>query len=42
MEGQKTKYVLTSEFYNKLLIMYALNQVIPELLYLLDEFEEFF
>jgi hypothetical protein len=42
MEGQETKYVLTSGYYNKLFVMYALNCVNPELLYLLDEFEEFY
>ena len=42
MQGQESKYLLKPAFYNKLFVMYALNQINPELLYLLDEFEEFF
>jgi len=42
MEKQTQKYILTPAYYKKLFVMYALNCVNPELLYLLDEFEEFF
>jgi hypothetical protein len=42
MHGQESKYLLEPQFYSKLLLFYTLNQINPELLYLCDEFEEFF
>ncbi len=42
MKEQTQKYILTPAYYKKLFVTYALNQVNPELLYLVDEFEEFF
>jgi hypothetical protein len=33
---------LEPQFYNKLMLFYILNKINPELLYLCDEFEEFF
>jgi hypothetical protein len=41
IKEQTQKYILTPAYYKKLFVMYALNCVNPELLYLLDEFEEF-
>ncbi len=42
MNGQELKYVLEPQYYNKLLLFYILNQITPELLYLCDDFEEFY
>jgi len=42
LEGQESKYVLEPQYYSKLLLFYVLEQINPELLYLCDEFEEFF
>ncbi len=41
LEKQEKKYVLTSQFYKKLLVFYVLNQLTSELLYICDTFEEF-
>jgi hypothetical protein len=42
MEGQESKYCLPSPYYYKLLLFYVLNYLNSELLYLCDEFEEFY
>ncbi len=42
MRGLESKYLLPLPYYYKLLLFSMLNKINPDLLYLLDEFEEFF
>jgi hypothetical protein len=42
MHGQEEKYILKPEYYKKLLLFYVLNQINAELLYLCDDFEDYY
>lgn len=42
MSNKEEKYVLKPQYYKKLLLCYILNQITAELLYLCDDFEDYY